>query len=354
MKKISYLLSLALIAFCASCGEEDNSVNQEVKPVSKTEDFVKAVAKGGEITLAPGAEIELNEALVITQPVIIIGDESEPAEIDFEADGIITSAPIIFSNVSIDAEDVTTPLIKLAEASLAEGEAAEIEVIQFNNCYIEKLSQQLIYANKQNYLVGSIIVDNSIIEIKGAKKKTIFDFNGGGNTEMLYINNSTIFADAATEWQNGGFFSSQSSKEVTDLGGEAAITDIENCTFYNIATGKTANTLRKNNQAYQQYTVMNNIIVNCGKKGQFLAGLAGGNLSKKENWTAQNNIINWIEDGNVEDLSEAENSKAGLRDLDKNIPDPCWEFRITTFGDIESGDFSQSTTTIGDPRWVEK
>ena len=355
MKKISYLLSAALITFCVSCGEEDNSVNQQAKPVGNTQDFVSAVAKGGVVTLAPDAKITLTEALVVTKPVEIVGNEESDGAIIFGEKGIITSSSVTISHVTLNAEKLTTPLIQFAPVSVEEGESVKIDKIEFNDADITNLSCQLIYANKQPYLVSSIIVENSIIEIGNAVKKTIFDFNGGGNTELLSINNSTIYGNPEnTTWQNGGFFSSQSGKEVTDLGGETTKLSITNSTLYYITSGVTVNTLRKNNQAHQFYVVKNNIIVNCGKKGQFLAGLAAGNISKKANWDAQNNIINWIENDNVEDLSVAENTKAGLKDLENNIPDPVWDIRITTFADLNYGDFSQSTTTIGDPRWIEQ
>lgn len=351
MKKLSYLLGVALVTLFASCDKQDNAVaDQEILPVSTTEQFIEAAAKGGDIFVAPGAQITLSDEVVLTQPVTIISDVDNPATITFGEKGISTNSKFILNNVIINAQNLTTPLVKMSEMTLAEDQkSVEIDIIQFDQVTVLGLNQQLFYCNKQSYLIGTLDVESSLINIAGAAKKTIFDFNGGGNVENLNINNSTIYADAATQWQNGGFFSTQSSKEVIDLGGEEKSQNftIKNSTLYNICKGKTVCTLRKNNQAYQYYTVKHNIIFNCGKKNEFLVGLATGRINKKENWTAEQNVINWQDAGSeVEDLSASEEAKSGLED-------PTWEFRITSFADPEKGNFKQSVTLAGDPRWTE-
>ena len=273
------------------------------------------------------------------------------------SDGILAPANVVImgNGATIDASALTTPFIKMSETPNVEpilnaedGSviAYPIDGIFIDNVTIKGLAQQLIYANKVKYLMKSVIVNNSVIGIAGASKKTIFDFNGGGNTSVLSVYNSTLWADAATEWQNGGFYSSQSGQDVVSLGGESQVTSIMSSTLYNIAKGKTTSTRRKNSQKWMIYEVKNSVIVNCGKKGEFYAGLNGGNANGGV-WDINNNTVRF--DG--EDVSETEASKAKLGD------DVIAVGGDPGFANADNGDFTldksseQRKYLIGDPRW---
>lgn len=226
--------------------------------------------------------------------------------------------------------------------------AAYIGEIALNDFEMVELKNQLVYANKNQYLVGKIAVNNCNINVNGSKK-TIFDFNGGGNTNELNINNSTIYGGAEAQWQNGGFFSSQGSKEVTELGGDDQTQNfvITNSTLYNVVYGKTTSTLRKNSQKYQKFQVKNSVIANSGKNAQFLKGLNAGQAGKDDNWEVSGNAFNF--DG--EDIVEQ-----NVGATDGNVKNSV--AGVIAFADPESGNFAlancaQLHAKIGDPRWID-
>ena len=299
------------------------------------------------IRLAKGGKYTMNSGLVIGGNLIIKGDAEEAATIDAAA----LEAPFVKMS--------ETPAVAAVNKTDGEGNVTllgyHVNQVKLLNVNISNLSQQLFSCNKQQYLIKALTVDNSIVGIKGAVKKTLFDFAGNGNTEHLTVSNSTLWADAATEWQNGGFFSSQSGKETVDLGGSEELLTIKNSTLYNICNGKTMNTLRKNNQKYQGYEIEHNVVVNCGKKNEFLVGLAGGRINNKDIWTAGGNIINYEvadEEGNVTltDIGVDEASKSGLAA-------PAIK-GLAVVKNAAEGDFllalgcEANELQKGDPRWV--
>jgi hypothetical protein len=285
---------------------------------------------------------------------------------------ILTDGSVIINGngSKIDASDLKKPFIQMsATPSVVANDKGgyEIDGVTIKDVTITGLPYQLFYANKQNYLLKQLLVENSVIGINGTNKKTIFDFNGGGNVLDLTVNKSTLWANP-TNAQNGGFFSSQSGKKITDLSSATDLRTtltITSSTLYNIANGKTVNSLRDNNQAYQYVVIKDNVIVDCGKKNEFLVGLMAGRIdaSKVANWTVSGNVINW---GGA-DVLAAEATKSGLTDI--GIAG------AVTFTDAANGDFNgtftaapveepveesasrrdaEQTTLLncGDPRWT--
>ncbi len=285
---------------------------------------------------------------------------------------ILTDGSVIINGngSKIDASDLKKPFIQMsATPSVVANDKGgyEIDGVTIKDVTITGLPYQLFYANKQNYLLKQLLVENSVIGINGTNKKTIFDFNGGGNVLDLTVNKSTLWANP-TNAQNGGFFSSQSGKKITDLSSATDLRTtltITSSTLYNIANGKTVNSLRDNNQAYQYVVIKDNVIVDCGKKNEFLVGLMAGRIdaSKVANWTVSGNVINW---GGA-DVLAAEATKSGLTDI--GIAG------AVTFTDAANGDFNGIFTaapveepveesasrrdaeeatllTCGDPRWT--
>ena len=260
-----------------------------------------------------------------------------------------------YNNSIIDASELKGPFAQFATGMEAN---SEISQVYFSGVHIENLAYQLFYANKQKVLVNDVTIYNSIIGIKGAAKKTIIDFNGAGQVRNLYITNSTLFADETTTWQNGGLFSTQSAQRISDYDedvtqGYHQWFNISNNTFYRICNGQNAMTHRQNSQSWQSFTVKNNIIVNGGKKAQFLKGLNGGQPGKNENWINEDgtsrvsgNIFNF--DGEV--VAE---QKIGSKD--DNIQNSIEE--VVKFADAENGDFTLEEGSqaalwfVGDKRW---
>ena len=345
MKK-SFIFGAALMLMGAlsfqSCTKADNpSVPREpaVAVFDQGMDLADAIAKfakDGVLNLPEGIELTMDKQIELAQPLYIVCEGKKPAFISATA-GIVTNSTLSFENVDIDATELKEPFIQLA--TLNGTDPVKLDLIAFINSTITGLKYQFIYANKQSYLVDCINIQKSVIAYDGSKKKTIFDFNGGGNVSFLGIDESTIYS-IPTVANNGGFFSSQSGKEVTDLGGKTQTFAISNSTLYNITNGKTVNTLRKNSQAYQKFAVKNSIIVDSGKSGQFLAGLNAGQTGKAANWEVSGNMINF----GGEDVSTAEATKI-------NVEIAPIE-GVVEFADAEKGDFTQKQTSAGDPRWI--
>lgn len=259
----------------------------------------------------------------------------------------------------IDASALTTPFIQMATiaegVALNEKDAYVIDGINIVDVAITGLPYQLIYANKQKYLMNKVLVENSVIGINGAAKKTIFDFNGGGNASEILIDNSTLWANPSNE-QNGGLHSSQSGHgAIQDLGSEKQLFAIINSTIYNIAYGKTTVSQRRNNTAGMEFQVKNSVIVNSGKKGQFIVGLNGGSANSVQTYSINNNIFNF--DG--EDVSAAEEAKVQEKIADATFNSVAG---VVTFTDAAAGDFNGTfepaegteapETICGDPRWT--
>ena len=329
-------------------GEDLVAVTFKEKPVvmdvaagADLAEVLAEVAGSSSITLnlAAGGEYTFTAPVSLAGDLQIVGVEDAPAKIVM-SDGIETIGSVTLKNVEVDASALKVPVIKmgtLPSEGLNEKGALLIDGVIIENCKFQGLTYQLFYANKQSYLLNKIKVENSVFAIDGSAKKTIFDFNSGGDVENLTINNSTIYANPPSE-QNGCFYSTQSGKAVSDLGGASQLISITNSTIYNICYGKTVSSLRRNTQTWQHFVVKNNIVVNSGKKGQFVKGLNNGSSAKAGNFDVDNNVFNF--DGEVVE-------EQGDEGVIKNSIET-----VVEFADPANGDFKQSNVTVGDPRWL--
>ena len=320
-----------------------------------------------DITVAPEsgdiAEAVAAEAKKVTDGGNVVGDITinlaEGGAYTISASIVAPASLTINGNgATIDASALTTPFIQMAtiaeDAELNEKDALVIDGITIKDVTVTGLPYQLIYGNKQKYLMKQLLVENSVIGINGAAKKTVFDFNGGGNAAELIIDKSTLWANPSNE-QNGGLFSSQSGHgSIQDLGSDKQLFAITNSTIYNIAYGKTTNSQRRNNTAGMEYKVENSVIVNSGKSGQFVAGLNGGSANSAQTYTISNNIFNF--DG--ADVSAAEEAK-----VQEKIADAAFNSvaGVMAFTSLETPDFGGVFTlgegatapeSLGDPRWT--
>ena len=250
------------------------------------------------------------------------------------------------NGATIDASAITgdNAVVKMPSGVT---EPTAVDEVAFNDVNM-KIATRLFYANRSKFWIKKLSVDNSVIAVDGTFKKSIFDCNGGGNVKLLSVNNSTIYANPKIG-QNGGFFSSQSSQKPTEFGeGETQTFQITNSTLYNITNGNDMVTLREKDKEYMSFIVKNNVIVNCGKNGQFFKGLAGASDAKKATWDVDGNALNW---GGA-DVSGTETVK-GTNDEVKNSIEGIVEFE-----NAEEGDFTlayksaQNEAKIGDPRWI--
>jgi len=300
MKKTNFLYASAIMmAFAFGVTSCEQSIDNPVDSVNRgatLSDLIDEYAQNGVLELPSGLDVELTETLVLDAPLTITS-KGAPATIIAKA-GFVTNSSIVFSNVNIDATNAGAPLVKMNTLpidGLNDKGAFEVEKITFDGVTIDGLSNQLFYANKQKYLINSLEINNSTINIAGGSSKTIIDFNGGGFPLNVTISKSTIEADATSSWSNGGFFSTQSGAKITDVTsveGATHIFTVIDSKLTGIAKGKTLCTLRENNKDYQYYVVKDNVVADCGKSGQFLKGFCGGqNINKKDNWTASGNVV---------------------------------------------------------------
>lgn len=376
MKKTSFFLNAAATAVFAfamgtcfqSCAVEDNpSPEPQPEPepaplVVDGEDLQDAIdrafANGDEVVKLPaGVKLTMNQPIEWGLDMIILGDTDAPAVItmaegakfviggSFDLENVVfdasaTDAPFIEMKALPSPEEGTAGFVKLNEAG-----AYEVDIIQLNNVGVAGLKRQFFSMNQQKYLINQLMIRNSIIHVDGTNKKPVIDCSGSGSGLFanVEINMSTIFAIPAIEY-NGGLFSTQSGSTASTVGAEELNFVITSSTLYNVPFGKTTCTLRENNKNYQYYKVNNNIIVNCGKKNEFLVGLAAGRVSNKANWTASGNVINWMTDEGTIDIGADEATKIGLE------TSPTIE-GIANFANPALGDFSNGLG-VGDPRWI--
>ena len=306
------------------------------------------------LTLEPGAIYTISQPLQVMTAIEIIGDAADPAMIDARELGANPFVQIMSDKVSIQA----------IEEPNEKGFFTNIYNVAFKNFRLENLKGQLFYANKQKYLIPYMTVDNCTVRMVGASKKTFFDFSGGGFVELLTINNSTLSADDATTWANGGFFSTQSGTKFEDCGAQRQKFVLTNNTFYNVCKGKTTSTLRENSKAFMDFEVINNVIVNSGKKGEFVTGLNAGQNKATPNWLVNYNAFQWTEDNaTFEDISKTEATKGSNCGISGSIAgeiaflyavDNADELLpMIEFGNYTLADCPQKDAKTGDPRWID-
>lgn len=297
------------------------------------------------VPLAPDAKIELPKGLTLPASTVNFYsiDEDKPATIKVDRSFVIQNS-FQLSAVNVDASELTKPLIQLAKTGSES--IYYIGYIEFYKVTVKDLKYQLIDANKEaNCLVNYIYINNSVIGIDGTNKKPVIDFNQAGNYANLNVYNSTIYANPALAVA-GGFIKTQQAKKINDYFGTNQNTNIGYSTFYNISYGQNFCTQVENNKSWLNYSIYNNIFVNCGKKGQVLKALGGnaGNKQQNSSWWVNNNLFNFDgEDTREQELVGNYESADAMNSL----------YGVVKFKDAAKGDFTQSDTWVGDPRWRE-
>jgi len=299
--------------------EDGASLNKLVENTYISNPYVGMIT----LNLAKNGKYTVDGPLFIGRPLVING--AEGAVIDASAN----KNPFILMRPIAD------------NASLNESGAYEIDSIVIKNVKITGVKNRLLYADRQNYLFGKIVVDNSIIQIDGSTPRSIFDFYCGGNFKELSILNSTLSADPSNAMR-GGLLSTQSSKSIIEMGGTEQKISIKNSTLYNIAKGMTPVLLQRHSQAYLTFEVKNSVIVNSGEAGKFALGLNEGQESNQPKWLVETNTFTFDgkDSGAEETIAKA------------TVPGPV------SFVDAANNDFTLNILSdvfdagIGDPRWL--
>ena len=285
------------------------------------------------INLAANGEYTMSQAIETVGNLTIQGDAAAPATIDASA----LTAPLVNVKASLEAfqPNEETGFYELGNIAIA-------------NVKVKGLAQQLIYGNKVKALFNTVSLDNSIVEVAGGNK-TVIDFNGGGVAGTVAISNSTIYGNPQ---HTGQLYSSQSGQKATEAGLEIQKIAINNSTLYNIAYSKNVTSHRQSNQTWLAYELKNSLVIDCGKQGQFVKGLNGGQSGKNPTWTIDGNSFQWTVDGALTDISASETTDDEEEPVANNV-----EGVAVFAGDIATGDFTfdqcpQNEARIGDPRWL--
>ena len=285
------------------------------------------------INLAANGEYTMSQAIETVGNLTIQGDAAAPATIDASA----LTAPLVNVKASLEAfqPNEETGFYELGNIAIA-------------NVKVKGLAQQLIYGNKVKALFNTVSLDNSIVEVAGGNK-TVIDFNGGGVAGTVAISNSTIYGNPQ---HTGQLYSSQSGQKATEAGLEIQKIAINNSTLYNIAYSKNVTSHRQSNQTWLAYELKNSLIIDCGKQGQFVKGLNGGQSGKNPTWTIDGNSFQWTVDGALTDISASETTDDDAEPVANNV-----EGVAVFAGNIATGDFTfdqcpQNEARIGDPRWL--
>lgn len=347
MKKMNYLFGAAAVAIAmvlASCSANDLPVDPNEPKIHNGDDLVDVIANSENLeiiygvptlNLPAGVSLTLNDAIETNIPLTIKGDLVNPATIKIgELGQFITTGSIHLENVIIDASEQTQPLVTLGVEAPEEWQAS---FITFANVNVYGLKKALTYAACKNYYVVSN-VDNCCIHV--AADVTVFDYTKGSAATIFNISNSTIWAPEAT---TKSFYSSQGGQKATEYNADATQQfQFENSTFYNLTKSKNFFSHRQSNQKWLGYTVKDCIFVNCGKKGQTIKGLNGGQGGANPVWDISGNVFNF------EDADTSADETTG----DEEEPVKDSKAVVVKFVDAATGNLSQKDAAAGDPRWI--
>ena len=347
MKKMNYLFGAAAVAIAmvlASCSANDLPVDPNEPKIHNGDDLVDVIANSENLeiiygvptlNLPAGVSLTLNDAIETNIPLTIKGDLVNPATIKIgELGQFITTGSIHLENVIIDASEQTQPLVTLGVEAPEEWQAS---FITFANVNVYGLKKALTYAACKNYYVASSL-DNCRIQV--AADVTVFDYTKGSAATIFNISNSTIWAPEAT---TKSLYSSQGGQKATEYNADATQQfQFENSTFYNLTKSKNFFSHRQSNQKWLGYTVKDCIFVNCGKKGQTIKGLNGGQGGANPVWDISGNVFNF------EDADTSADETTG----DEEEPVKDSKAVVVKFVDAATGNLSQKDAAAGDPRWI--
>ena len=169
--------------------------------------YIEKHAVDGILTLPADAKVTINEALELTEPLIIVGDEKKPATIVAKA-GFVPSKEFTLANVTVDATEMTTPFIALSPNPTADFIAKNdgsgntdyygINLIMLENVAIKGLKNSLIWDSNKKYCVIDLTINNSEIELatEEVKNEALIAFQAGGVKDFS-IKKSTVVGNNA-------------------------------------------------------------------------------------------------------------------------------------------------------------
>ncbi|MBQ8065238.1 MAG: DUF4957 domain-containing protein [Prevotella sp.] len=269
------------------------------------------------------------------------------------AAGKFTLSGVASAPATIDASALAAPFVGL-DATQPDSWTT-IEAIKFANVKVTGLAQALFASNTKNYLITNFAVDNSVIEVKA--DVTVFDFTKGSAAENFTILNSTLYATTTT---TKSLYSSQSGQKVTEAGDEYTQTfTFNNNTIFNFAKTKNFFTHRQSNQKWLTFNVKNNIFMDCGKQGQVIKGMNGGQSGANPTWTIDGNTFLWSQETAVDETTAVEIINTGESEETGDAEEPVQNSLTgVPFTAVPTNNFTvaassqQAKYMTGDPRWL--
>jgi len=346
MKKFSYFLSAALVAFAASmvsCSIEDNAANGQDTRVKDAAELITAIQSANDgtlIELAPNAEITLTEELPeITKKVYILGVESAPAKIIMGEKGFTFASSFNILNVEIDATALTSPLFAFSatpneELKVESGQYVIKDPIVIKNVTVNHLVKAFVADNGKSYSYVDFTVSDCLIQLD-TQKNVVFNF---ASSMPIHFNltKSTVYSK---ESGTGNFIAMSGKRpwQTTGFEEETGKFTCANNTFYNVAKSKqfmNTNTLKGQKYLYE---FNNNIFVDCSNKKIY------GNMTNNKNQLTASNNTYWYDGAAFAETNY--NGDEGLK------TDPA--FKDAANGDFTPTGAEQVANQTGDPRWFK-
>ena len=249
------------------------------------------------------------------------------------------------NGATVDASGLTGNMIEMAVVeSPTDWTKADVTI---KDLTVTGLQKALFYSAGKNYVAENFTIDNCVVEL--AADATTIDYTKGSTALNVTVTNSTFYAPTAT---TKAFYSSQSGQKATEYDAAATQTfTFKNNTMYNLAKTKNFFAHRQNGQKWLIFDIEQNIFVDCGKSGQVLQGLNGGQRSANPVYTVTGNLFNF--DG--ADTSASESTADETEPVQDSVEG------IITFNYPTVPDFSGSVllapsvtapSALGDPRWT--
>ena len=199
-KMITRLLTVAVMMVTLTACEQA-ATEQKAEDLNRLLDRTAAVSSGDIVMLLQaGEQLVAKEAVVVPdgKKLIIKGIEGAPARISLGENGLVVGNSLEMENVTIDASALTTPLITLScepGADLIE-DYYRVSAIRLKNVNVTGMEHSLLFDDKMQYCIDSLILDKSVVNLKGeaGQRDDLIYFRKGG-VMTLSINNSVLYGD---------------------------------------------------------------------------------------------------------------------------------------------------------------
>lgn len=299
-----------------------------------------ATASAGKMVKGITVNLAAETAYKVTAPIAADGDI------------VINGA----AGATIDASALEGAMVTMT-ATEAPAEWTTLDNVSIKDVKITGLKTALYASTVKQYVLKNFTLDNSIVEV--AADVTVFDFTKGSVVENFTINKSTLYSATAT---SKSLYSSQSGQKASEVSDDQKqVIKITNSTLYNFAKSKNFFSHRQANQKFFTYDIENNIFVDCGKSGQVIKGLNGGQGGPNPTWTIKGNVFNFngADTSANEETGDSDHTGDETPGANETVQN-SYAGRVI-FTDAAAGDFNftflaapetTAPTAVGDPRWT--